>query len=111
MQAIHYFYRGAFDALVSPSLIVWLCVIPVLSVLNAIVELNLRLNGKMKSIALSKFAWTASTMTIGIAACAVFGLLGVFIGWALSSVILLSRNIWCTRRLLGRAADGEVHRV
>lgn len=111
MQAIHYFYRGAFDALVSPSLIVWLCVIPVLSVLNAIVELNLRLNGKMKSIALSKFAWTASTMTIGITACAVFGLLGVFIGWALSSVILLSRNIWCTRRLLGRAADGEAHRV
>lgn len=111
MQAIHYFYRGAFDALVSPSLIVWLCVIPVLSVLNAIVELNLRLNGKMKSIAISKFAWTASTMTIGIAACAAFGLLGVFVGWALSSVILLSRNIWCSRRLFERAADGEAHRV
>lgn len=110
MQAIHYCYRGAFDKLVSPSLIVWLCVIPVLSVLNAIVELNLRLNGKMKSIAFSKFAWTASTMTIGIGACAAFGLLGVFIGWALSSVILLSRNIWCSRRLSARAADGQVHR-
>lgn len=97
-QAIHFCYRGVFDELISPSLIMWLCVIPVLSALNASVELDLRLKGRMKSIALSKFAWTASTMTIGVGACAAFGLLGVFIGWALSSVILLGRNIWCASR-------------
>ena len=97
-EAIHFIYRGVFDHFITFPLIASLGVIPVLAVFNGVLEMQMRISGKIKWVAAAKSLWIISTMTIGIGACAWLGLLGVFIGWAFSSAVLLAANTWCLTR-------------
>jgi O-antigen/teichoic acid export membrane protein len=98
-KAIHFFYRGVFDRFITFPLITFLGVIPVLTMVNGLLEMQMRVSGKIKWVAAAKILSIISTMTVGIGACAWLGLLGVFIGWAFSCAVLLAANTrWLTRR-------------
>ena len=97
-KAIHVIYRGVFDHFITFPLIISLGGIPVLAMLNAVLEMQMRVSGEIKRVAAAKTVWIISTMTIGIGAFAWLGLPGVFIGWAFSSAVLLAANTRCLTR-------------
>jgi O-antigen/teichoic acid export membrane protein len=107
-EAIHFLYRGVFDHFVTFPLIASLGVILVLAMLNGVLEMQMRISGKIKWVAAAKSLQVISTMTIGVGACAWLGLLGVFIGWAFSSAVLLAANTWYLTRRPATLAPGAV---
>jgi len=97
-KVIHVIYRGVFDHFITFPLMASLGVIPVLAVLNNMLEMLMRVSGKIKWVAVAKSLGVISTMSIGVGACAWLGLPGVFIGWAFSSAVLLAANTRCLTR-------------
>ncbi len=77
--AIHFVYGERFDSAVSLPLILCVANIPPISVLNSVLELELRVSGRIKWLAAAKSLWALAASTVGLLACALLGLPGVFI--------------------------------
>lgn len=107
--AIHFIYRGAFDSLLTLPLILSLAIIPITHAVNCLLDVQLRVRGRIKQVAGMKMLWAASTMTLGIGTCAWLGLTGVFIGWAMCSAIVLAGNVLVSRRFSQELADAPPH--
>ncbi|QGM44439.1 lipopolysaccharide biosynthesis protein [Methylocystis heyeri] len=93
-DAIHHVYRGAFDEMASPSVIAMLAAGPALATANSLVELHLRVTGRIRFILMSKSLWLIATVGLGSIACWAFGFLGAFLGGVLSTSILFAGNAW-----------------
>jgi O-antigen/teichoic acid export membrane protein len=93
-DAIHLVYSGAFDEMASPTVIAMLAAGPALAAANSLVELHLRVTGRIRFILISKSLWLIATVGLGSLACWAFGFLGAFVGSVLSTAILFIGNVW-----------------
>ncbi len=94
VEAIQMLYHGKFDHVVTIPVVILLAITPFLSALNSVIELHIRVTGGIKRILASKLVWLASTVSIGAGACVLFGFYGVFLGTVISTIFLISANLW-----------------
>jgi O-antigen/teichoic acid export membrane protein len=93
-ETIHVVYHGAFDDVATFPIVALVAVGPPLSAVNGLIELHLRLTGRIRFILVSKVFWLAATICAGTLSCYAFGFLGAFIGSAFSIATLLVCNVW-----------------
>jgi O-antigen/teichoic acid export membrane protein len=104
---IHLIYWSIFDRFLTLPIIVSLAAIPVMNAMSNVLEIRMRIDGRIKQVATIKVLWVAATMTLGIGSCAWLGLPGVFIGWATCCAVVLSGNYFMSRDFLRRSFFGS----
>jgi O-antigen/teichoic acid export membrane protein len=93
-DAVHLVYHGVFDEMASRPVIAMLAAAPALAAANNLVELHLRVTGRIRYILVSRCLWLIATIGLGSLACWMLGFLGAFLGVAISTATLLLGNVW-----------------